>query len=350
MHLTLLIPSLFWSDTTQPQIYEDLPLSSLEKLLSKGALRRHPAQEMDAWLCSAFNIAKQHNWPIAPIMLHADNSSLITHNDFWMRADPVHLRIEQNHIMLADSQAFKISPEEAQQITQSFNQDVGRHYDFSLLPLRNDHWYIRLPHSPQMQTYSLGQVTCRNINDFLPTGSESIFWHKIFNETQMLLHEHPINQQRESNGELPINSVWFWGGGIMPDSMHSQYSHIWSDDDFARALASASHTPYSKLPINANEWLSDNQLSGTPLVILDNLSVHAKYRNAYEWREILKRMQNDWFFPLYQALKAGRINRITLVAVNEHSLLEFEIMRSNVWKFWLMTRPLSSYIVKHDAN
>lgn len=351
MNLTLLIPSLLWPDTTQPQIYEDLSLPSLERLLSKGTPRRHPAQEMEVWLCTAFNIAKQHDWPIAPIMLHVEDANLITNsNDYWMRADPVHLRIEQNHVMLADSQVFRISQEEAQDIAQSLNQNVGHHYNFSLLPLHADRWYLRLSHSPQVQTHSLSQVTCRNINNFLPVGSESIIWHKIFNEAQMLLHEHPINQQRESRGELPINSVWFWGGGVMPGAIHSRYSHIWSNYDLAHALALASHIPYSKLPITADEWLSCDKLSDSPLVILDNLSVHAKYRSAYEWRETLKRMENNWFLPLYQALKAGKINQITIVAINEHSLLEFVTMRSNLWKFWLMTRPLSSYIVKHHAN
>lgn len=350
MNLTLMIPSLLWPEMTQPQVYENLSLPSLERLLSKSTFSRYPAQEMDAWLCTAFNIANQHNWPIAPIMLHADNASLITHCDFWMRADPVHLRIEQNHIMLADSQAFKISLEEAQQITQSLNQNMGHHYDFSLLPLRADRWYIRLPHTPQMQTHSLQEVTCRNINNFLPAGNESIFWHKIFNEAQMCLHDHPINQQRESRAELPINSIWLWGGGILPKSIHSQYTHIWSNNDFAHALALASHTSYSKLPVNADEWLSNEISSSNNLVILDNLLVHAKYRNAYYWRETLKNLENDWFLPLYQALKTGRINQITIVAVNEDSLLEFVVMRTNLWKFWLMTRPLTSYIVKQHAN
>lgn len=350
MNLTLLIPNLFWPDTTQPQIYDDLSLPSLERLLSKGMLCRHSAQEMEMWLCTAFNIEKQHNWPVAPLMLHIDEASLITHADYWMRADPVHLRIEQNHIMLADSQAFRVSEEEAQHITQSLNQDVGRHYEFSLLPLRADRWYIRLHHSPQMQTHSLHQVTCKNINNFLPVGNESIMWHKIFNEVQMLLHEHPINQQRESRRELPINSIWFWGGGIMPPSIHSQYTHLWSNNEFARALALASRTPYSTLSINADEWLSHEIPSDNPLVILDSLSAHAQYRNAYEWRETLKKMENNWFLPIYLALKTGRINQITIAAVNEHSLLEFVITRSNLWKFWIMTRPLSSYIVKHNEN
>ena len=135
MNLNLLIPYLFWPDVSQPEIYNDLSTPSLEVLLSKSIAMRRQSQEMEIWLCQAFNVAKQQNWPIAPIMLHIDGSDLMkASKDFWMRADPVHLRIEQNHIMLADSQAFKISKEEAEQIVQDLNGHlVNNHFFFHIL-------------------------------------------------------------------------------------------------------------------------------------------------------------------------------------------------------------------------
>lgn len=346
MNLNLLIPNLFWPDVSQPQIYNDLSTPSLEILLSKSISMRHPSQEMEIWLCKTFKIAKQQSWPIAPIMLHTDGSDLMkTSKDFWMRADPVHLRIEQNHIMLADSQVFKISQEEAKQIVQDLNRNLGSH-DFSFLSLRPDRWYIRTSRAPEMQTHTLGQVTGMNINNFLPTGNESIIWHKIFNEIQMLLYEHPINQVRESRGELIINSVWFWGGGNMPQSMQSPYTHIWSDYDLPRALALASNTNHSKVPLDANEWLQAG-IAGNHLIVLDSLLGKAKYRDAYNWRETLKDMEENWFSPLHMALRKGKIKQLTITALNENASQDFVIMRSNLWKFWLMARPLSSYIAKH---
>jgi hypothetical protein len=32
----------------------------------------------------------------------------------------------------------------------------------------------------------------------------------------MLLHDHPLNEQRESRGELAVNSVWVGGTGCAP--------------------------------------------------------------------------------------------------------------------------------------
>lgn len=344
MNLNLLIPSLFWPDASQPEIYSDLSMPSLETLLAKSTATQHSPQEMEIWLCKAFNIAQQQNsWPIAPIMLSVDNPSLVKANkDFWMRADPVHLRIEQNHIMLADSQAFKISKEEAERIVQDLNHSIGNHYDFSFLPLRPDRWYIRLSKAPEIQTYTLGQVTCMNINGFLPTGNESMIWHKIFNEIQMLLYEHPVNQARESRGELSINSVWFWGGGNMSQPIQAPYTYIWSDHDLPRALATVSNLSHSKLPAHADEWLQ-NEATGNHLMVLDALLEKAKYRNAYGWRETLKDLEKDWFSPLYKALKKGKIDQLTITTSSQ----DFVITRSNLWKFWLVTRRLSFYLVKH---
>ena len=100
MNINLLIPNLFWSDTSQPEIYDGLLMHSLETLLSKSLSRTNSSLEMEIWLCKQFNLEQQHgNWPIAPVMLHLDAPVLAkTSKDFWMRADPVHLRIEQKDV------------------------------------------------------------------------------------------------------------------------------------------------------------------------------------------------------------------------------------------------------------
>ncbi|HBV22131.1 MAG TPA: phosphoglycerate mutase, partial [Nitrosomonas sp.] len=74
MNLHLFIPSLFWSDRTCPEIYHELPMPSLEILLSKSKVSTSPASDLSTWLCQTFNIEKQLDWPVAPIMLHADCS------------------------------------------------------------------------------------------------------------------------------------------------------------------------------------------------------------------------------------------------------------------------------------
>ena len=51
----------------------------------------------------------------------------------------------------------------------------------------------------------------------MPRGADGGTWKRWQNEIGMLLHEHPVNVEREANGNVPVNGVWFWGGGRLAD-------------------------------------------------------------------------------------------------------------------------------------
>lgn len=342
INVHLLIPSLFWNKFSQPEIDHDLQLSAIETLLAKSSQTQQPSQGMEAWLCNAFGITKQQNWPIAPIMLQAEDTDLVSAgNDYWLRADPVHLRIEQNHILLADSQMFQISIKEANQLADIFNQHFKKD-GLVFLPLGPDRWYVRIKKTPDIRLHTLNQIAGTNINNFLPTGDDKTVWHNRFNEIQMLLHEHPINQARQARGELVINSLWFWGGGNMPQSIISPYTHIWSNDLLPRALAEISNTQYANLRNDAKAW-QENAEYGNHLIVLDALWRNTQYNNVYGWREDLKAYEQNWFAPFYIALKKGQISQLTLTAIEEDTNKEFTINRKNLWKFWNLSKPFSHY-------
>jgi len=342
INLHLFIPSLFWHEPTLPEIYHELPTPSLGALLAKSTKTKEPPQEIEPWLCNTFNVTKQQNWPVAPIMLYAeDNCKIDTRADYWLRADPVHLRIEQNHILLADSQAFNISIKESKQLADTLNQHLAKD-GIEFLLLNHDRWYIRLSQTPNIKTFALSQITGKNINDFLPSGEDSLFWHNIFNETQMLLYEHPVNQARLARNELTINSIWLWGGGIMPESVKSSYHKIWCNDLLSRALALASATQHAKLPPNAEIW-QQSAAPGNHFVVLDTLWKKIQYNDAYGWREEFKKLEQNWFSPLYAAVQEGEINKLTLTTLNENFTRSFTITRKDLWKFWSTTKPLSTY-------
>lgn len=342
-NLHLLIPSLFWNRITQPETLDGLSLPAVENFLAKSSQTQQTSQGFEAWLCQVFGISKQQNWPIAPILLQFENTEQASaENGYWLRADPVHLRIEQNHILLADSQMFKISVKESDQLADI----VNRHFEkdaLAFLPINPDRWYVRLEKNPDLQLHALSQIAGTNINNYLPTGEDRTIWHNRFNEIQMLLHEHPINQARQERGELAINSLWFWGGGRIPETVTSIYTHIWSNDMLPRALALTSGTPYATLPANAERWLETAE-HGNHLVVLAALWRKTQYNNAYGWREDLKAFEQNWFAPLYTALQKGQITQLTITAIEDNIARDFIITRKNLWKFWNLAKPLSSYV------
>lgn len=342
MNLHLLIPGMFWPDTEVPEVYQDLSLPALETILAKSRYAGNQPQGIEAWLCQAFGVSKQQDWPVAPIMLPVEGTDEVpAQHAYWLRADPVHLRIENNHILLADNQILRISLKESMQFADTLNRYFSKD-GILFLPLQPDRWYVRLGKTPRLHTRLLSEIVGKNINNQLPTGADSSAWHSIFNEIQMLLHDHPVNQEREAHGELAINSIWFWGGGVMPQHIRSNYDQVWSDHAFAQALATASGIMHAPLPHDVTAW---QRLAkpGNHLVVLDALWGKAQYKNIYEWRQGLDRLESSWFTPLFAAMKKGKITQLTITALNDNHVKNFVMTHNNLWKFWARKEPLSSY-------
>lgn len=76
-----------------------------------------------------------------------------------------------------------------------------------------ERWYLEHPMLATVPTASLQRVVGRNIDAWLGSGPALRLLRRLQNEVQMLLHEHRLNEARESRGQLPVNSVWISGTG-----------------------------------------------------------------------------------------------------------------------------------------
>lgn len=52
----------------------------------------------------------------------------------------------------------------------------------------------------------------RPLDAHLPDGPRGPEWRRWLTEAQMLLHEHPLNADREARGLRPLNALWLAGG------------------------------------------------------------------------------------------------------------------------------------------
>jgi hypothetical protein len=50
------------------------------------------------------------------------------------------------------------------------------------------------------------------LTDWWPQEDSLREWRRLLNEIQMVWHEHPVNLARAERAELPINSLWLFGG------------------------------------------------------------------------------------------------------------------------------------------
>src|SRR6266699_3943072 len=328
MHFHLFIPDFF---STEGEDSGDR-LVAAETLFAKGRRRRLSASSPEAWLFERFAVPKQRDWPVAPYTLLADGGA--PERDFWLRADPVHLRLGRDTLTFADSAAFGVSRAESEALVETLNRHFGDAMFF--YPVQPARWYVRLRETPDMHTTPPSAAREGLIEGNLPSGPDAMRFHALMNEAQMLLHEHPVNAEREARGEPALNSVWFWGGGVIDAAKAQPFSAVITDDPLARGLALAAGIPALALPKDAGSALAALGDEGRVLAVPDA-------PRETQLRERRTALERDWFLPLLAALKSGRIGMLTLHLAGENRLLQVETVRSDLRYFWRLRKPLSAY-------
>jgi hypothetical protein len=155
----------------------------------------------------------------------------------------------------------------------------------------------------------------------------------------MLLHDHPVNLERERQGKLVVNSLWLWGGGVLPQVVGSPFGDVWADDVLVRGLT---HASAQILPFSAWEWLEGSPVEGAHLIVLDDLRKADFRTDIANWREALGHLERHWFAPMHEMLKGGQVASLHLHLVQTHSIKSFAVSRHDFWKFWRRAQPLWS--------
>jgi hypothetical protein len=338
MHVTLLVPDLFWPRDDGGAACRELKLPALELLLARARRRSFPPLGTEAWLCQAFEVERQQDWPVAPLTLAYDGGGEAG-DHFWLRADPVHLAPHRDRLTLIDSPTLKPGAEDAAELVSLLN----RHFVGDNLAFHAPHparWYVRAPGTPRLLTREMSQAAGRDIAGALPTGEDSLRWRRTLNEIQMLLHEHPVNQRREARGELPINSVWLWGGGRRTSVPGQHFTHVAGANALALALAARTGAETATAADAVGGRLAANPAARLLVVAETSAARHGDER---VWREVLAAMERDWLAPLHDALRRRKLEGIEIVALHPRGCERFEVTATDLLKFWRRPRPLSSH-------
>jgi len=340
MHCHILIPGLAWPHDDANELCRGLALPSIQTLVAKGHRAQSPAVASEHWLLERFGLEPRHGRPSAPFSLLAEGRT--PGEDTWIHADPVHLRVERNRLVLADRSLLRIAREEADALAAGINAHFGE--SMAIFPIQPGNWYARLPARPDIKTAPLSSVRGRAIDEWLPRGPDAARWQSVVNELQMLLHEHPVNAAREARGELPVNSVWFSGAGRLRPLSAQAFQYVAADDPLARGLAQASAARTSALPRDALAGLNDAGDAGLALFVIDTLAGASRYGDADAWREALAHLEQAWFAPLLAALRNGDIGMLTLHLPGDERTLEVETTRADLRRFWRRKQPVSRWL------
>ena len=251
----------------------------LETLLARADVVKTGSTNLETTLFDLFRIPreKEKDLPSAIVCRLADSGEV--DDAFWMHADPVFLKPNSDRLLLFDAEMLDICPEDAQGLVNLFNQHFAQD-GWQLEAPHPDRWYLRLPAAPELITQPLTDAIGRNIDQFLPTGEAAQQWCSVLNEVQMLFHSSTVNMRREAEGKLPVNSIWFSGGGRLPEIPNASFDEVIADISLARGFARLSKIACMPLKLDA---LARGEEKGERLVVYHQLLRPVLDANPQGW-------------------------------------------------------------------
>ncbi len=251
-----------------------------------------------------FQLQPAH-WPVAALTRQLDVGDAA--DAIWLRADPANVVPDmQGARMMGHGDTLRPDAQDAAQLLPAL-QPLFAGFGFTLDAPVPSRWYLRLPpgtHLPEFDTPD--DVLGDDLFAHLPDGDAGRRWRALLTEAQVVLHTHDWNQQRVADGKRPINSLWFWGGGELPQAVQTPHAQVRSRESLLQALARAAGVH------------ADGEQQVDALVDLRQL-------------RSLEQLGNDAIRPLLSALQRGELRRLVL---DFEDGVRFEIDKGQRWRFW----------------
>lgn len=241
-------------------------------------------------------------WPVAALTRQRDAGDAA--HDAWLRADPAYMRPDINGVrLLGLGEALQPTQADLEAFLPALRPLFGD-AGFALDAPVPSRWYLRVPRGAALPAFvgpdaALGD----DVFEHLPDGPEGRRWRALLGEAQVLLHNHPRNAERAALGLPPINSLWFWGAGTLPDHVRSPHAHVRSNDALLGALAHAAGT-------------GGSQAAGEGGVLVD-------YRALAAF--------DDAFVGWIVAATAGRLRCLVLDFADG---ARWQVSSAQRWRFW----------------
>lgn len=255
-------------------------------------------------------------WPLAALSRQVDVGDAGAPDSAWLRADPAWLRPDINGVrLMAHGDTLGLTREDCDVLLPAL-QPVFGDAGFVLDAPDPSRWYLRVPRaSPLPEFPDPSEALGTDLADHDDDGAAARRWRALATEAQIILHNHPWNARRAAAGRTPVNALWFWGGGPLPDArLHTRSAHVQvhTDDPTLRALA-ASATAVAPLP-QAFPAPSDAML-------FDLVG-----------ERDLRRLQTDWLQPALAALARGQLRMLHIDDEDGHVLALRRWHRVRVWR------------------
>ncbi len=117
------------------------------------------------------------------------------------------------HVVMDDATAGLISTEEARELIEAINEQLGSEMIQFYPGLGHRHLMVWVGGKSRAVCTDPQLLVGRPIADVLPTGDGSDILWKLMDASFQILRDHPLNDERREAGQKPANCLWLWGQG-----------------------------------------------------------------------------------------------------------------------------------------
>jgi len=148
----------------------------------------------------------------------------------WIAAaDPIYLEPRLDHLCLHALRRTGVEPAQMRSLIDHLQITLGSDKAFGFTRL-GSYGYVSASRPIATASMPAYVVDQQKPDDYLPSGENAAAHRNLLSEIEMALHEHEVNLERESDGQLPVNSLWLWGGGTAPEQITRAQPPLFSDD------------------------------------------------------------------------------------------------------------------------
>ncbi len=321
--ISIIVPGLFDLPPDEPgEVFVRERLPGLNRLLGLADALPNRAFDIDAIIAGALGINVGGGLPLAQAQLEAGDAAAAR----ALLGEAVHLRPDLRSAVLVPIEKSQRNLDDINILIRDLS-DLFK-VDFNIRSLPGGRLLMRLDSVTAPRHYPhLLSVLGKSASPYIEQSRTNLPWYRLLNEIQMFLHQHPVNAQRVADGQLAINSLWFWGGGPAPSA---KIAAGWFGDDaelerFAERLGLATY------PLDA---FASIPASGDAIVVDLRLLETLKAARGGALDTLLLELEERIFAPALARLERGRA-RLRLSAGFD---ADFELGPWARWRFWRRPR------------
>ena len=152
----------------------------------------------------------------------------------WIAAaDPVYMEPQLDRLFLHALGPGDVSKPELRRLFDALQATLGSDGSVGFARLGNC-GYIRSEQPMVTSGVPATLMDRQNPGGSLPAADAAADTLNLISEIEMTLHAQPVNDERQSRGQPPVNSLWIWGGGYAPQQGRASLPPLFADEPMLR--------------------------------------------------------------------------------------------------------------------